>query len=96
MKYTPQNLVFLINDIPYDEEIKIFNQTPFEFDDCTVDVSGHVYGTFDYERGDYFLPPSSDQKGQVGDLYEVVIGYDDETKFLCGDEIFEIEKLLKW
>ncbi len=95
MKYTPQNLVSQINDIAFDEEQKNLKEYSFEFDDCYVDINGFVWGTYDYEQGDYWQPPTSELTDQVADIYEVAINYEENSEFLNGEEIKHIEKLLK-
>ncbi len=94
--YSADLLVGLLNDIPYDEEIKILRDYWIEFKDCTVSVTGHIHGTFIYEEGDFFTPPCPVQTAQCADLSEIILGYEEITEFLDGGEIGEIEDKLKW
>ena len=95
MIYTAEDLVAKINDIPFDEEIKVLEDLSIDFDDATVEMRGFVFGDFDYEKGDYWTPPSSKLVYQVADIYEVIINYKENSEFLNGEEITHIEKLLK-
>ena len=94
--YSVDLLVTELNSIPFDEEIKKFKEHWIEFKDCTVSLRGYIHGTFEYEDGDFFSPPSATQIAQCAEFSEIIIGYEENTEFLSGSEIGEIEDKLRW
>ena len=98
MNYTPQDLAQQINDIDFDNEIKILREHEFHFDDCDVIITGMVHGTFVYQEPDLInnIPPFCDQTEQCADISEVIVCTEEENVEMSNDDINGIEQLLKY
>ncbi len=70
------------------------NNTEFEFDDCTVRVSGTVWSTHDCEKGDYYTPPSYDLISRSAEL-DITLFYEIGVYSMTFEEINAIEKLIE-
>lgn len=97
MNYTPQDLAQRINNLDFDNEIKILHEQEFHFDDCDVIISGYVHGTFVYQEPDLIndIPPLCSQTDQCADISKIIVCTEESNKEMSNEDINEIEELLK-
>ena len=85
-----------INEMPFDNEVKILKDEGFEYEDWNVVLNGIVHGTFDYCPGDELTPPSNDLIYQHAEIDSGVYFTEEECRNLTTEELYELEDLLKW
>lgn len=93
MKFDTSILIEKIID-DLEAEMTVLNNY-YEFDDCTVKVVGRISQDFDYDRGDYFTPPSCDLYSRVADIDLIEMADKNGTRELTAEELWYITKQLE-
>lgn len=82
-----------LSSLESDNDFITLNNDEFEIDGKLFFVSGTIYFTSSYNRGDYFTPSSGDRKFSSAELN--VCYYDDEEDLDIYLNEYELEHLYK-
>jgi hypothetical protein len=78
------------------DEMTIFDEMHFEFDDCIVSVTGRAQQVLKYEySSDHHLLSGWELVSRTADFDEVVISYENADDYLMtSQELYALEKMI--
>lgn len=93
MKYSLQQLTADIIDY-LEDEMTIFNNVIFDYDDYGVRVNGRVSQYYEYTPPDALNPPWKDLVARSSDFDEVIISGEDDERAFTIEELYELEEMI--
>lgn len=93
--YSLNRLAEAICQLSWTAEVIELNWEQFQFTDITAEVTGRIYGVFDYTKATEDTPSFCDLKYTVVDIYGVKLFYESKEKYFTLDEIRALEVKLE-